>query len=662
MQDFLEIWRMRYAVQDSQDAARWIDQVLRLGVYAYQQNAPDQALSYFLDALEMAMDYHIEDSYVTGNIAGIYADAMDFAHAWEMNRGNTRRLEEAGDYVSAALSLNTMLTCAMGLGDTAKVWRCAKAMLRTPYDTIPTVQFSLERAWMFLDMKRGKYRQALIHARNEAAYAACFADTTAFLASVYQDIALMNARLQRYDSALWYYDKALKANLTKEKIPALKQIYRQEAEIYKRLGQHQAYYDKIEAFMELSRYSDSLAQAERHENLDYVILQRAQARKMMQIQYEVLYKDQIIKKQRLLATGSVLLFLLVSALLFLLYQSKRKKERTNRLLYEKTKQLLDLSQAQTERWKALATGQDSPAEDVPMLPDENSGHDTLPVSGESGIPHEADPAEAKDILFRQAANCPSQLQESLKFADGHPKDSHPETAGLHSEASHSGQVSPPDKIPNIEQDSRLDQIRIRQLIEGILQLLEKEECWLQPDFTIEKAAKQLGTNSSYLSYVVNHHLGKSFSTLLNEYRVRRACLLMEDPAMRPTRWIIWPCRPVSATVSPCSGSSSAWSAWHRPNTGKWPAIPSRSSTNPPCEKKKRAFRNPFWVSETPSWQGRYQHSFYYPRNYAGSSPFFSGKLLFFLHQASPIQCSRLKTPLPAKAISRLGTMSVCTAK
>ena len=531
MQDFLEIWRMRYAVQDSQDAARWIDQVLRLGVYAYQQNAPDQALSYFLDALEMALDFHMEDPYVTGNIAGIYADAMDFSRAWEMNWGRYTQLEQAGDYLNAALDLNTMLTCAMGMGDTAKVRQCAKAMLREPYDTIPAVQFSLERAGMFLDMKRGKYRQALIHARNEAAYAACFADTTAFLASVYQDIALMNARLQRYDSALWYYDKALEANLTERRIPALKRIYRQEAEIYKRLGRHQAYYDKMESFMELSRYSDSLAQAERHENLDYVILQRAQARKMMQIQYEVLYKDQIIKKQRLLAIGSALLFLLVSALLFLLYQSKRKKERTNRLLYEKTKQLLDLSQAQAERWKALAAGLDLPTEDVLMPLDANIGHGTLPVSEESGIPDEADPAkEAGAIPSGQTASFPSQTQESLKAAYEHPKAPHSETAGLHSEASHSGQVSPPDKIPNIEQDSRLDQIRIRQLIEGILQLLEKEECWLQPDFTIEKAAKQLGTNSSYLSYVVNHHLGKSFSTLLNEYRVRRACLLMEDPA------------------------------------------------------------------------------------------------------------------------------------
>lgn len=418
-----------------------------------------------------------------------------------------------------------------------KVRQCVKAMLRAPYDTIPAVQFSLERAGMFLDMKRGKYRQALIHARNEAAYADCFTDTTAFLASVYQDIALMNARMQRYDSALWYYDKALEANLTERRIPALKRIYRQEAEIYKRLGRHQAYYDKIEAFMELSRYSDSLARAERHENLDYVILQRAQARKMMQIQYEVLYKDQIIKKQRLLATGSALLFLLVSALLFLLYQSKRKKERTNRLLYEKTKQLLDLSQAQTERWKALATGLDLPTEDVSMpledsmSLDENSGHGTLPVSGESEIPEEADSAkEAKGTLSGQAASCSSQSQESLKVTYEHPKAPHSETAGLHPETPHSGQVSYPDRVSYIEQDSRLDQTRIRQLIAGILQLLEKEECWLQPDFTIEKAAKQLGTNSSYLSYVVNHHLGKSFSTLLNEYRVRRACLLMENPA------------------------------------------------------------------------------------------------------------------------------------
>lgn len=536
MQDFLEIWRMRYAVQDSQDAARWIDRVLRLGVYAYQQNAPDQALSYFLDALEMALDYHIEDPYVSGNIAGIYADAMDFSRAWEMNWGRYSQLEQTGDYLSAALDLNTMLTCAMGMGDTAKVRQCVKAMLRAPYDTIPAVQFSLERAGMFLDMKRGKYRQALIHARNEAAYAPCFADTTAFLASVYQDIALMNARLQRYDSALWYYDKALEANLTERRIPALKRIYRQEAEIYKRLGQHQAYYDKMEAFMELSRYSDSLAQAERHENLDYVILQRAQARKMMQIQYEVLYKDQIIKKQRLLAIGSALLFLLVSALLFLLYQSKRKKERTNRLLYEKTKQLLDLSQAQTERWKALASGLDLPTGDSMPLEDSmsldaNSGHGTLPVSGESGIPDEADSAkEAGAILSGQTASFPSRLQDSLCSADGHSKAPHSETAGLHPETPHSGKVSHSDKIPNIEQDSRLDQTRIRQLIAGILQLLEKEECWLQPDFTIEKAAKQLGTNSSYLSYVVNHHLGKSFSALLNEYRVRRACLLMEDPA------------------------------------------------------------------------------------------------------------------------------------
>lgn len=531
MQDFLEIWRMRYAVQDSQDAARWINQVLRLGVYAYQQNAPDQALSYFLDALEMALDYHIEDPYVNGNIAGIYADAMDFSRAWEMNWGRYSQLEKAGDYLSAALDLNTMLTCAMGMGDTAKVRQCAKAMFRKPYDTIPTVQFSLERAGMFLDMKRGKYRQALIHARNEAAYADCFADTTAFLAAVYEDIALMNARLQRYDSALWYYDKALEANLAKERIPSLKRIYRQEAEIYKRLGRHQAYYDKMESFMELSRYSDSLAQAERHENLDYVILQRAQARKMMQIQYEVLYKDQIIKKQRLLAIGSALLFLLVSALLFLLYQSKRKKERTNRLLYEKTKQLLDLSQAQAERWKALAAGLDLPTEDVLMPLDANIGHGTLPVSEESGIPDEADPAkEAGAIPSGQTASFPSQTQESLKAAYEHPKAPHSETAGLQPETPHSGKVSHSDKIPNMEQDSRLDQTRIRQLIAGILQLLEKEECWLQPDFTIEKAAKQLGTNSSYLSYVVNHHLGKSFSTLLNEYRVRRACLLMEDPA------------------------------------------------------------------------------------------------------------------------------------
>lgn len=59
-----------------------------------------------------------------------------------------------------------------------------------------------------------------------------------------------------------------------------------------------------------------------------------------------------------------------------------------------------------------------------------------------------------------------------------------------------------------------------------LSLIVEKEMFLQPDFTLEEAAKVMKVTKHTLSQYVNETLGKSFSHLMNEYRVEKAKRLL----------------------------------------------------------------------------------------------------------------------------------------
>lgn len=49
-----------------------------------------------------------------------------------------------------------------------------------------------------------------------------------------------------------------------------------------------------------------------------------------------------------------------------------------------------------------------------------------------------------------------------------------------------------------------------------------------PDFTMEKLAEKIGCPYKYVSQVVNEVFGKNFRALLNEYRIKEACIRLSD--------------------------------------------------------------------------------------------------------------------------------------
>ena len=66
------------------------------------------------------------------------------------------------------------------------------------------------------------------------------------------------------------------------------------------------------------------------------------------------------------------------------------------------------------------------------------------------------------------------------------------------------------------------------LFDKILNIIVVQKQYKDPDYSAKDLAKELKTNTRYLSAVVNSRFGMNYSCLLNEYRVKDALHLLTD--------------------------------------------------------------------------------------------------------------------------------------
>ena len=65
----------------------------------------------------------------------------------------------------------------------------------------------------------------------------------------------------------------------------------------------------------------------------------------------------------------------------------------------------------------------------------------------------------------------------------------------------------------------------------IVKKLVKEEIYRDADYTARRLAKDLKTNSRYISAVIKTRFNTNFSQLVNMYRIRYAVTLLEKKSM-----------------------------------------------------------------------------------------------------------------------------------
>ena len=74
----------------------------------------------------------------------------------------------------------------------------------------------------------------------------------------------------------------------------------------------------------------------------------------------------------------------------------------------------------------------------------------------------------------------------------------------------------------------IQQAQREKIAKDIRQVMENTEDYCACDYSIEKLATAIGSNARYVSEVLNDVFGKSFRTMLNEYRIKKAMRRLGD--------------------------------------------------------------------------------------------------------------------------------------
>lgn len=98
---------------------------------------------------------------------------------------------------------------------------------------------------------------------------------------------------------------------------------------------------------------------------------------------------------------------------------------------------------------------------------------------------------------------------------------HPDSSSQERQQPHRTSLDEAGELPLSKEQRAL-------LAEQIIEVMERADVIVDPDFNLNKLAKLVNSNSKYVSFIINETFHKNFKTLLNENRVREVCRRLSD--------------------------------------------------------------------------------------------------------------------------------------
>ena len=89
-----------------------------------------------------------------------------------------------------------------------------------------------------------------------------------------------------------------------------------------------------------------------------------------------------------------------------------------------------------------------------------------------------------------------------------------------------------NKMRTLDKDNGEFDTKEQQILTKLINLFTNEKIYLNSELNINEIAKQLGTNRSVLSKIINTYFNKNCPALLNEYRINEAVKLLMDTKTR----------------------------------------------------------------------------------------------------------------------------------
>jgi len=84
-------------------------------------------------------------------------------------------------------------------------------------------------------------------------------------------------------------------------------------------------------------------------------------------------------------------------------------------------------------------------------------------------------------------------------------------------------------LPGKEETHNLFSDELRQnILQQLRQMMQTDKIYLKPDLNLNDVAKQLNTNTAYLSRIINDNFGCNFNHFINEQRISEARIMLAD--------------------------------------------------------------------------------------------------------------------------------------
>lgn len=344
----------------------------------------------------------------------------------------------------------------------------------------------------FKNLERGiiyfyehKYDSAMRCYKASAQYAAHFESEPQYVTASYFELAKLFQEVGETDSALYYLDRNIKIAKDNNLMEMLAGTLKSVAGIYKKKGdkekerlygkQHSVIADSVFNLRELSRMKNAqfiYEMEQTKEQIDSLNAEKAQKELKIKAQQRVLFY----------ISAGLLVFIVM---LTIVYSQKRKLRLAYKDLYKRNSEILKSEEQSRKSQIEYEKKQTKDREQIKEL--------TVQLQQLTALSQREEVEQA----LAEPADCAEQKDE----AKGHYSV---------------------DKLTGVQKEA---------ILRDIQRVMGDSEEFCDCDFSIERLATLVNSNSRYVSQIINDTYGKNFRAYICDYRIKEAQLRLMNTAV-----------------------------------------------------------------------------------------------------------------------------------
>ena len=449
---------------------------LKKGNILYMKGNYAGALSAYFSGLRINNDCKAkhETGRFYNNIANVYCVFGDYVKGLSYYKKGYEFCHKYGDKANAYKILANMTAVSTQIGNTkeARKYHRMSEMVKNPADKENCYMSIFNFALILMTEKN--YREAINTCNDLLDYAVKNKMSPRYICSAYRELYKNYMSLGDRDSTLKYL-RLCESTAVKHGI---------QHSCLDVLVKYADFYDSVGNYKAASRYRARY----QHEKDSIFDTNKFDAVKNEQTLYEMDKYDkyiaslnarekerlQTISRQRLTIAGVTVVTAVIGVLLLLVYRQKGKIDKSYNDLFVINRDFVKQQEFTRQRMLELNNRLKSSEAELAALRASQEHSDGAGEAPDTAVATTADDADGKN------------------------------------------------KTLAISEDMR------RKLLDAVIDVMENSTEFCSSDFSLARLATLVGSNSKYVSLVINDTFHKTFKNYVNDYRIRLACLRMAD--------------------------------------------------------------------------------------------------------------------------------------